>query len=147
METAQAPDLKQLADELREARLSLERIAISLSLLAPRSTDDSGGGERHVVRMIVAIVAAHSGFPQDQIYGRCRTENLAWARQIAMTLSREFTSLTLQEIGELFDRDHGTVHHAVEHVAARCTVNSQTKLQVESLRRTVSMHSGVAQHS
>ena len=38
------------------------------------------------------------------------------ARQVAMYLCRELTDLSLPQIGNLFERDHSTVLHAVDKV-------------------------------
>jgi len=48
---------------------------------------------------------------------RRRPANIAFARQVAMFLSRKLTQSSLMEIGEAFGgRDHGTVIHAVRKV-------------------------------
>jgi chromosomal replication initiator protein len=48
------------------------------------------------------------------------------ARQLAMTLIREFTRLSLIEIGSLFDRDHGTVIHAIKATRRRIETDPTT---------------------
>ena len=46
-----------------------------------------------------------------------RSRSLARPRQIAMTLARELTQLSLPEIGQAFGgRDHTTVMHACQRV-------------------------------
>ena len=54
----------------------------------------------------------------DDIVGRTRTKNIALARQIAMYLAREMTSMSLVDIGEVFGgRDHTTVMHAYTRIS------------------------------
>jgi chromosomal replication initiator protein len=46
-----------------------------------------------------------------------RTADLAFARQVAMYLSRELTDLSLQQIGVAFNKkDHTTVLHACRKI-------------------------------
>lgn len=54
-----------------------------------------------------------------------RTRNLTRPRQIAMTLARELTTMSLPEIGNSFGgKDHSTVIHACQTVAALRTSDS-----------------------
>jgi chromosomal replication initiator protein len=52
----------------------------------------------------------------DDLQSKKRTKNLARARQTAMYLLRDLTSLTTTEIGAIFDRDHSTVLYAISAV-------------------------------
>lgn len=51
------------------------------------------------------------------LYGPSRAAGIATARQIAMYLCRELTSLSLPKIGQLLDRDHTTVMYANKKIA------------------------------
>ncbi|PTW90968.1 chromosomal replication initiator protein [Microbacteriaceae bacterium MWH-Ta3] len=51
------------------------------------------------------------------LYGPSRSAGIATARQIAMYLCRELTSLSLPKIGQLLDRDHTTVMYANKKIA------------------------------
>lgn len=54
----------------------------------------------------------------DDLYGPTRAQQIATARQIAMYLCRELTSLSLPKIGQLFGgRDHTTVMYAHKKIA------------------------------
>ncbi len=65
---------------------------------------------------------------------RC-AENIADGRMVAMALSREFTGLSLADIGQEFGgRDHGTVLHAVGRVAELCETNRRIRDRVKMLR-------------
>ena len=53
----------------------------------------------------------------DDIVGRSRTKKIALARQIAMYLVRELTSMSLNDIGLVFGgKDHTTVMHAYTRI-------------------------------
>lgn len=54
----------------------------------------------------------------DDLYGSSRSQAVATARQIAMYLCRELTSLSLPKIGQLFgNRDHTTVMYANKKIS------------------------------
>ncbi|PWG66975.1 chromosomal replication initiator protein DnaA [Bifidobacterium callitrichidarum] len=67
---------------------------------------------------IIGQVAKYFHLTFDDLVGRSRTKNVALARQIAMYLAREMTSMSLLDIGEVFGgRDHTTVMHAYTRVS------------------------------
>ena len=67
---------------------------------------------------IIGQVAQYFHMTFDELVGRQRTKNVALARQIAMYLAREMTSMSLVDIGEVFGgRDHTTVMHAYTRVS------------------------------
>jgi chromosomal replication initiator protein len=55
-----------------------------------------------------------------------RTPRVARARQLAMYLTRELTSLSLAQIARAFNRDHTTVLHAIRAVSGRLEPGSET---------------------
>ena len=67
-----------------------------------------------------------------------RTRSIAFPRQIAMYLCRELTDLSLPKIGEEFGgRDHTTVIHAHEKIAAEIEEDESFKRQIEKLIRQI----------
>lgn len=68
--------------------------------------------------------------------GKGRPANIAWARQVAMYLSRNLAKAPYQEIGNAFgDRDHGTVMHAVRKVEAKLNTDTTSTSQIKYLMR------------
>ena len=66
---------------------------------------------------IMSTVANFYGISQEDLSGSSRIQAIAQARQIAMYLCREQTSLSLPKIGQLFGgRDHTTVMYACRKV-------------------------------
>jgi len=73
---------------------------------------------------IVTTVAEAYGVRPDALCGRRRTHSVVQPRQIAMYLLRQFTELSLAEVGALFGgRDHTTVIYACEKVAERLNID------------------------
>jgi chromosomal replication initiator protein len=70
------------------------------------------------VENIQKVVAEYYKLKVGDMYSKKRSRNLARPRQIAMTLSKELTQLSLPDIGDAFGgRDHTTVLHACRKVA------------------------------
>ncbi|STZ76777.1 chromosomal replication initiator protein DnaA [Bergeriella denitrificans] len=68
--------------------------------------------------MIIFETAKHYRIKPAEIVGKKRTRNIARPRQVAMSLTKELTNLSLPAIGAAFgDRDHTTVMHGVKAVA------------------------------
>ena len=69
------------------------------------------------IEMIQAEVARQFGLHVNDLRGNRRTQDVVYARHIAMYLSRELTEASLPHIGDRFGgRHHTTVMHAVDKV-------------------------------
>ena len=67
---------------------------------------------------IISQVAQYFHLSFDDIVGKSRMKNIAVARQVAMYLTREMTSLSLVDIGKVFGgKDHTTVMHACDRIS------------------------------
>ena len=62
-----------------------------------------------------------------------RRSDVAFARQVAMYLSRTMTDHSLVEIGRAFGRDHGTVIHAVKKVEEKMQNSQDLRYKVSLL--------------
>ena len=87
---------------------------------------------------IVGAVAEKFGIKSEALCGQRRTRAVVLPRQVAMYLTRQLTELSLVEIGRLFgNRDHSTVIHACEKVAALITADSDMAEKVNGLISTL----------
>jgi len=69
------------------------------------------------IEMIQAEVARQFGLHVNDLRGNRRTQDVVYARHVAMYLSRELTEASLPHIGDRFGgRHHSTVMHAVDKV-------------------------------
>ncbi len=64
-----------------------------------------------------------------------RTARVSQARQIAIYLTRELTSLSLAQIAREFNRDHSTILHAIRAITAKLEPESETTTTLERTRR------------
>ncbi|OEI68098.1 chromosomal replication initiation protein DnaA [Curtobacterium sp. ER1/6] len=94
---------------------SLNRTAVDMALVQTVLKDLITLDDDNVVAPtdIINHTAEYFKLSVDDLYGSSRSQAIATARQIAMYLCRELTSLSLPKIGQLFgNRDHTTVMYA-----------------------------------
>ncbi len=83
---------------------------------------------------ILSIVANYFNLTSDEILSSKRTQEIAYARHIAMYLMREFTGLSLPKIGkELGGRNHATILNGIKNIKNSMEKNEDTKKIVEEL--------------
>ncbi len=71
-----------------------------------------------------------------------RTRNLAFARQVAMYLSRKLANASMPSIGEKFgNRDHSTVFHAIQVIEKRREEDPGFHATLEGLERMIESQS------
>lgn len=98
---------------------NLNRSPITLQLVQTVLKDLVELDENNVIAPVDIITATADYFKltTDDLYGSSRSQAVATARQIAMFLCREMTSLSLPKIGQLFgNRDHTTVMYACRKI-------------------------------
>ncbi len=92
------------------------------------------GAKQVTISAIQKTVSEHFDVKVSDMTGRRRPANIAYARQVAMYLSRKLTRCSLMEIGEAFGgRDHGTVIHACKKIAKESDNEMQVRSTVEML--------------
>ena len=84
---------------------------------------------------ILSIVSNYFNLTSDEILSAKRTAEISYARQIAMYLMREFTSMSLPKIGkELGGRNHATIISGIKKIENSMETNDDTRKIVEELR-------------
>jgi chromosomal replication initiator protein len=99
---------------------SLNRTAVDLALVQTVLKDLITLDEDNIIAPVDIInhTADYFKLTVDDLYGSSRSQAIATARQIAMYLCRELTSLSLPKIGQLFgNRDHTTVMYANKKIS------------------------------
>jgi chromosomal replication initiator protein len=92
------------------------------------------GAKQVSIDAIQKVVSEHFDVRLADMSSRRRPANIAFARQVAMYLSRKMTQASLMEIGDAFGgRDHGTVIHAVKKVESRIGKESMVRDTVDLL--------------
>ncbi|MDD6461142.1 MAG: chromosomal replication initiator protein DnaA [Bifidobacteriaceae bacterium] len=119
---------EQVTDNVRELEGALTRVHAMASLnkqpltraLAEQTLQDFFSSNVEITPTdIITATAQYFQLTFDDLVGTSRTKNIAMARQIAMYMAREMTSLSLVDIGEIFGgRDHSTVMHACRKITS-----------------------------
>jgi chromosomal replication initiator protein len=94
---------------------NLNKTVVDVSLVKTVLRDLVLTEDTHIVApsAIISITASFYQLGVEDLYGSSRSQSTALARQVAMYLCREMTSLSLPKIGQLFgNRDHTTVMYA-----------------------------------
>jgi chromosomal replication initiator protein len=90
------------------------------------------------IENIQKTVADYYKLRLSDLLSQKRSRSLARPRQIAMTLARELTQLSLPEIGQAFGgRDHTTVMHACQRVAGLQEADTRVREDYSNLVRTL----------
>jgi chromosomal replication initiator protein len=105
----------------REITVDVARDALRDKLKAMEASGGAGGPALNTYA-IQHAVAKEWGVTTEGLRSKTRTKNLTVPRQVAMHLMRELLGMQLVEIGAAFGgRDHSTVIHSIERVAAMMT--------------------------
>ena len=87
---------------------------------------------------IIKIVALNMGIKPSDITSKKRTKGISTSRQIAMYISKKYTSKTYKEIGEKFGgRDHSTVISSISNIEKLMLNDSNIKKLIEKIEREI----------
>jgi chromosomal replication initiator protein len=91
---------------------------------------------------IVKAATRHFELKIADLKSKKRTKKIARARQICMYLAREFTDLTLQEIGNYFGgRDHTTILYGIDKIQSSLAQDQELNDTVQIISRSAREHS------
>jgi chromosomal replication initiator protein len=121
---------------------SLNRVPVDLSLVQTILKDLITLEDGDVSPTdIIEHVARYFELSLEDLYGNSRAAAIAQARQIAMYLCRELTSLSLPKIGQLIGRDHTTVMYANNKIAELMKERRSVYNQVTDLTHMIKQSS------
>lgn len=95
------------------------------------------------IARIQRVVAEYFQLRPEDLRAKRRTRAVAEARQIAMYLARELTDASLPKIGDEFGgRDHTTVLHGCEKIAASLQTDPELRATIKRLREAIQEKAG-----
>lgn len=135
-------NIRELEGALKrvEAYAKFHRRAISVETAKEALKDILIAQSRQIsIENIQKTVADYYHIKIVELLSKKRTRNLTRPRQIAMSLARELTSMSLPEIGNAFGgKDHSTVIHACKMMAnlraSDTTIDADYKILLQTLR-------------
>ncbi len=146
---------QQVQDNIRELEGALIRvIAYAQILQVPIDVETAAKALQDLLtprnrvspETVVSAVAAYFGMSTEDITGTSRKKELALARQIAMYLLCENTTLSLTLIGKVLgNRDHSTVLHGRDKIRKLMDSDTSIRRMVMSLREKIYQLDGSAQ--
>jgi chromosomal replication initiator protein len=87
---------------------------------------------------IIRVVAENFGLTPNDLKGRKKSQNVVFARQLAMYIGREMTDYSTTEIGQDFGgKDHTTVMHSIKIIKNKLITNPALEPTVDNLKRSI----------
>lgn len=123
-----------------QALSSLHQSPLSLSLAEQVLKSFTPTRQREITaETIQKVVAERFNVSINDLIGKRRTHNIAFARQVAMYLCRKLTGCSYPEIGALFGgRDHSTVIHANRSISEKAAADAQFTIDLDVIERRLS---------
>lgn len=136
----------KITSNVRELEGSLNRVVAHATLVGRPITLEStqevlhdllrANDRRISIEDIQKQVASHYNIKVSDMHSARRSRQVARPRQVAMYLSKKFTSKSLPEIGRRFGgKDHTTVMHAVKRVEELTASDHEFMQDIEMLSR------------
>lgn len=113
--------------------LSGERITVDMAArtLADMISEDIPLSMK--INRIIYTVAEKYGVDVDDLKGKKRTKEIAWARHVAIYIMREKTDMSLPAIGTEFGRDHTTVLSSHKIIEKEISENPSFAVEINEL--------------
>jgi len=107
-------EISKFVDEFGTYKRATENLACELGALHKLGLFRRSGSRD--ATKVAMVTASLFGLRPDQILSRQRPDHIAVPRMVAMYVMRTHLGMGLQEIGQVFGRDHGTALHAIRRV-------------------------------
>jgi len=104
-----------------------------LSRLLKDFIDKEKTQKKVTIEEIQTAVASAYSVTLSQILSSDRTASLVTPRQLAMYITRKFTSKSLPEIAKKFEKSHATILHGVKTITKRLDVEQELKDNLEKI--------------
>jgi chromosomal replication initiator protein len=138
----------KVESNIRELEGILNRIVAMASLtnseitmeLAEKAIGDLHRSKEKMITIdyIQNVVARYYNLSPNDFRIQRKTSDIAFPRQIAMYLSKQLTGLSLKDIGKEFGgKDHSTIIYAINKVESTVTMDPNTKLIVDNIRKMI----------
>jgi chromosomal replication initiator protein len=139
---------KIVEDNIRELEGAVQKIALYQSMFGDNISyeeiekmlgkDKRSRRQKIKVPLIIKKVAKEFKLTVKELKGSRRTEEIAFARQVAMFILREDFGFKLDQVAKYLERnDHTTVIHAVDKIKSKLMIDEGFKVQMDQLRENI----------
>lgn len=139
---------KLVEDNIRELEGALQKVALYQSMFGTNITyeeiekmlgkDKRSRRNRIKIPIILRKVSREFDLTVKDLKGDRRTQEVAFARQVAMFILREDFGFKLEQVATYLERkDHTTVIHAVDKIKSKMMIDEGFKRQMEMLRENI----------
>jgi len=119
-------------------QLTGKEITVEIAQQKLRNDFNISRHENLSIENIIRVVAEHFGLTPNDLRGKKRTQNIVFARQLGMFISRETTDYSTTELGQEFGgRDHTTVIHSIEKIKGKLLIDPTLETTIDSLKRAI----------
>lgn len=118
------------------SQFSNQPATIELARIAIKDLTDSTKRQINIDN-IQKTVASYYRIPVADLKSRSRKASLVRQRQMAMSIAKQLTGLSLPDIGDAFERDHTTVIHAIKKIEELKKDNPQVREDWANLTTTL----------
>ena len=118
---------------------SLTGMPIDLTLVKNVLKDLISEGDKPLtIEVILKAISDYFGIKQIDIKGKKRTKEIANARQIAMYIAKQLTTMSLSEIGRAFGgKDHATVIYACKLIEKKRQADENLNKGIDHIIRKI----------
>jgi chromosomal replication initiator protein len=113
---------------------------ISLEIAQKRLRDTFNASHHSNIPIdnIIRVVAEYYSLTPNDLKGKKRSQNIVFARQLAIYISREMTDYSTTELGQDFGgRDHTTIMHSIEKIKGKLLTDPSLDATIVSLKRSI----------
>ena len=89
------------------------------------------------VDKIFAAVYNKYNVTKEEIKGKNRVKNVAWARHVSIYLIKHITELSFPDIGEIVDKDHSTVIYSKNLIEKKITSDPIVNIEINELIKEI----------
>jgi chromosomal replication initiator protein len=90
------------------------------------------------IDIIIRVVSEYFKLTPNDLKGKKRTQNIVFARQLAMFIGKEMTDYSTTELGQEFGgRDHTTAMHSIDKIKGKLITDPTLDSTIENLKRLI----------
>lgn len=87
--------------------------------------------------LVKEAILDHFGMTFEKVSRRCRKREILYPRQIFIYLLKQNTTMSLKQIGDIFEFDHTTVIHSIQKVKDLMDTEDEIRHEVRVIQASI----------